>query len=799
MELTRLIQSTSARRLMLVVVLFALGLVVLGAQTARLTVLKGDTLYEEAEERLIHLSWHPTVRGSIRDRKGVILAHDRASFDLAVEYSVLTGEWVERQAARRARRDHGEEWGKLSRERRLRLIEEAAPPYRAAVDRMWNVVAERTGRSRAEIDARRFKVIEEVRRLGASVRRRRAIDELHAFAENHGITDDELEARIAALDRPDLETNEEILRAVLAEEITIDAERRIDKSANIRILEERTPRVIVHQIGDDVGFELRKLMTRRDPADDSIPYLPGLDVVESHERAYPMLDMSVPIDLSQFPGLLSRNEIRDVRVENVARLILGDVRHEVFKEDSDARDEKVDNDPAFAERVHIQTPAGERDRGGYVQGDAVGRFGLERSYEHTLRGLRGVTIERVDRNETTALPHDRGQDLALTLDIHLQARIQALLDPTLGLTRVQPWHRNQERLDPDDANSPLLMPVGTPMNAAAVVMDVATGDLLALVSTPTTPSSSASPEVRRRENAIRKHWVNRAVQSPLPPGSIVKALVLCGAHKAGLVNAEEHIECTGHFYEHATDMLRCWIYKQYGVTHGVIDGAEAVKHSCNIYFYSLGQRFGPAGIVDFFHSIGVGEDLNLGLDGEIAGWLGQQNNAASITEGEAILMGIGQGPVAWTPVHAASAFVALARMGQRVRPRMIEDGQAPDTVDLGFDPVIVDEALKGLRAVVADADGTAHHVTYGSGEQFLMFDVPDVTVWGKTGTATTSPLYYEGELVRRGDHSWFVLLCGRETPEYAIAVVVEYGGSGGRVSGPIANQIVRALVHEGYL
>ncbi len=789
---------------MLIVCLLGFGLLILAGKTAHLTAIKGDELLKVAQSKLVRLDWSPTVRGKILDRKGRVLAHDRPSFDIAVDYPVMTGEWIEREAADRARLDRGREWSKLSRELREQLIEDAKPAYRAAVDRMWNVLAEETGLSRAEIDGRRMDVTEQVNSMANAVRRIRAERELREFAQNHGITEVELEQRLAELDRPDLESTAELLREVLAQEITVEVQRQIDKASDIEMVEERQPSVIVPEVDDDTGFRLRRLAEQSDPNDPTIPYLPGLAVLDSGQREYPLTTIDVEIDRSLLPGPLSFPDKQLVTVSGVASHILGGVRRRVYREDQERRAEELKQNESLANRSLLQGPSELIDRGRYDIGDMVGNRGLERNLESTLRGMRGIRIRRIDQEEQIERQREFGNDVHLTLDIMLQARIQALLEPDLGLARMQTWHHNRERLDPEDPNSPLVMPVGTPLDAAVVVLDVDTGEILSLVSTPTGGDLPADPKERELYRHTRQPWVNRAVSVPLPPGSIVKALVLCGAHSRGVVELGERISCTGHFYPHEKEMLRCWIYKQFGTTHDVqfghvINGSEAIKGSCNIYFYTLGQRLGPKGIVDLYRSIGVGEPLDLHLDQMLSGWLGVRNQPETITEGESILMGIGQGPVAWTPVHAADSFATLARGGVKIKPKIIADGGAPEAVDLGFDPAIVDEALHGLSMVVNDSDGTAHHVPLDNGERFLMFDVPGVNIWGKTGTATAPELRFEGRVIRRGDHSWFVLLCGRGRPQYAIAVVAEYAGSGGRVSGPIANQVVHALVAEGYL
>jgi len=147
----------------------------------------------------------------------------------------------------------------------------------------------------------------------------------------------------------------------------------------------------------------------------------------------------------------------------------------------------------------------------------------------------------------------------------------------------------------------------------------------------------------------------------------------------------------------------------------------------------------------------------------------------------------------------------LARPGGAVPGR----AQRPD---LGLDRATVVALLEGLRRSVSDG-GTGHHITYDSGEREPIFNAEGVVVWGKTGTAQAPAMRLEDtdgdgavgagdEEISGLDHAWFVGLVGpadTDAPMFAIAVIVEYGGSGGRVAGPIANQVIRALQHEGYL
>ncbi|MEM8757753.1 MAG: penicillin-binding transpeptidase domain-containing protein, partial [Planctomycetota bacterium] len=552
------------RRLLLIAALFALGLITLTGQTARLTVFQTDELREAAEAKLVRLTWSPTVRGQIRDRKGRVLAFDRPSYDVAIRFDVISGEWAAHQAAEAAQNSPG--WDTLSPEQREQAILDRLPEFSERSVATRQAIARETGLSITEIDARCLAAQDEVGQLIATVRDIRKVNELREYAGNLGITREELDRRVAGVDRADLLNDAARLRHVLASEITVEVEDSIRRDVEEPLREESAPHVIVPAVDDEVGFRLRRLAAEKDGEGD--PLYPGLVVLSSHAREYPLRIIDVELDGARLPAPLRRDGPTAVAVRGVASHLLGTVRRRVFREDVVRRAEAIDQDSTLARRAIIQTPTGPRDLGRYVPGrDSIGHTGLERSLEDQLRGLRGIEIDRLDEAESERQPAVAGRDTTLTLDIMLQARIQALLDPAVGLAAVQPWHANTERADPDDPTSPLLMPVGTPMNAAAVVIEVDTGEILALVSTPSfMPDGShlpASRAERERFIALRQPAINRAVSTPLPPGSIAKAMVLCGAHARGLVHTGERIACTGHFLPNAPNRLRCWIYKTY--------------------------------------------------------------------------------------------------------------------------------------------------------------------------------------------------------------------------------------------
>lgn len=795
---SKLIPSMYQRRLLLIGVgvflLFFAPLI----QVANLTLARGEELREQAEKKLVNERWIRTIRGTVYDRKGRVLAKDQASFEVAVDYSVLIGQWAYQQATRRARR-LTPNWSELAAEQRQEIVQSHLREFESRVEMMWDTLAALAGVSRAEIEQRRESIIDQVRFLSASVTeaQRRSLE--RELAKGEALSDDDGSGGRGG--------------GGGVEEVRTSDVRR-------PIREEQTYHVVLRDVPDSVGFKLRQLIERTETGEAESTILPGLHVLDSVRREYPLETIDVPIDLSMLPGPLrgpSAEEIgpRIVRVHGVATHVLGWMRGRVYREDSDRREaERTRRAEALGESISALERS--QDRGRYLPNDLVGASGLEYAMEFDLRGSRGVRTRHLDTGEVETTPPSDGRSMTLTIDAMLQARLQALFDPALGLAVAQTWHSGQRQQDFDiEPDKPRDLPIGTPLNGAIAVIDVKTGDVLSLVSAPSFSRERLAVDYDAMlEDRYARPLINRAVGAAYAPGSIVKPLVLCGAHAAGKVGVGERIDCVGHFFPDKPLLYRCWIYKQYSTTHTARlghepDNAEAVMCSCNIYFFEMGRRLGQRGVYDLFTKLGVGpkaEHWNLAIGPEFAGAL--PKDPARSTLDEAILMGIGQGPIAWTPLHAADAYATLARGGVRLMPRMRVDDPIRRT-ELGFSPQMVQQALEGLRRGVSENDGTTHHVNFpmpdGTTKPEPIFDVPGITIWAKSGTADVAPFkadlgLAEGTAAYDGDHAWCVFLAGvGDTPEYAVAVVVDHGGSGGRCAGPIANQVVRALVAEGYL
>lgn len=845
MSRTGLFQNSLHGRLALVLLPVGVLVGLLCVRLATLSLVRGGELRAQAEGVLLRKQWIPAARGKIIDRKGRVLAQDRPTYNVMVDYDVfsrveavpgdpstrMTTRWARQQAARWARRLTGQRWMDLSKEEQAERRAAILPVFEAHLDKAWSELARIAGVPREEIESRKSEIIEKIERT-------------------HGLF---VDWRLAVAVKDLLATGvkptpaqEEVIRKVRADEPLSPAELKLigAKNAEGPIAEQESGHTILPKVSDEVGFACILLSQEEEevalPAFDAgtgdaqfstvtLDRFPGMVVEDAGAREYPFENLTVEVDKSTFPGPLRSSEKQIVKVDGVACHILGRMRDTVYASDQEGRQKFLDDNPAFAQRACLspeaQKPTDRNDRGSYRVRDRVGAAGIEFSQENVLRGLRGVQSQRLDTGDEAAFAPEDGKNLYLTLDIALQAKIQAIMAPEVGLAKVQEWQ---------GTHSPTQQP-GDPLYGAAVVLDVDSGEILAMVSTPTFSREQLQDNPRSiygddPDTIVAMPGVNKAIARAYVPGSIVKAILLSEAESRGFMPVGHTIECSGHLFPDRKDAFRCWIYKMSQAagnptTHsdqfgGPLTGPQGLMVSCNIYFFTVGKLLGIDGILTAYKDFGVGTKYNLGVGYEQAGQAGR-NAPPSKDKGaekpsdkprvlmnlyDAIQMGIGQGPVTWTPVHAADAYATLARGGVRVPPRIIRNGAHAEPVDLHLKPESIAEAMEGLRLSVSDRRGTGNHVNYATGPENT-FDVKGVTVWGKTGTATASPIVYDpdgdgplpGETLESGDHSWFVVLVGRERPQYAISVVIDFGGSGGKVSGPIVNQIIHALQDEGYL
>ncbi len=782
------------RRLLLLAICGVGVLLVLGMQAARLTLgPEHDERRREAEAALRQQDLIPTIRGRILDRHGRVLAVDDPGWEVAVKYPVITGEWQYEMAVRAARQLHRRDWSELSPLERDAAITEAERPFADQTEMLWQTLATMEGVERQEIDRRRDVVKQRIQATAS-----------HLWEQWR--------------QKRSLQLREEV---PLADVIT-------------PIREQTEAHTIVHDVDDDQRVQVQAFVSEalsyaneRETASgmrvNPMAVWSQVELRRPKRRSYPLESVTLTIDRANMPTPLRHETPLEVAVDGVATHILGTMR-DVWQEDVAAR--------PFVRRASDDAPPGASvfpDLGGYRPGDRTGSWGIERALEGTrakpgLRGTLGVVVRHLDTGYEDRLEPQPGKDVRLTIDVQLQARVQALLTPDPspdwpGLMTRQPWHGPTPDAEENAAAAARYeRSLGTPLNGAAVVMEVATGEVLAAVSMPAMTRHMVEREPAKAFADIENlPWLNRVVARPYMPGSTIKPIILAAAVTAGRHDVSHPIECAGPFDPAHPNVMRCWIYKRAGVGHGYLDAPDAIMRSCNVYFFSLGQSMGLKRTIDWYGRFGLGAPTGVGLGtahdksgDEVSGQVG---NPTQAYPADAVFMGIGQGPVTWTPIQAANAYGILARGGEVLPPTLVMDEHRTtprQRDDLRLNRESVRQAIEGLRMSANDRQGTTHHLSLLQREP--IFNVDGVTVMAKSGTADPGKRWIdydgdgrigEGEVdPSPGDHAWCAALVqpeGKAEPTHVIVVVVEYAGSGGQVGGPIANQIIWAMKQEGYL
>jgi penicillin-binding protein 2 len=307
-------------------------------------------------------------------------------------------------------------------------------------------------------------------------------------------------------------------------------------------------------------------------------------------------------------------------------------------------------------------------------------------------------------------------------------------------------------------------------------MEVQTGAIVALVSSPGfDPNLLVPPVDRGIFNALKmpeagKPFLNRACREGYPLGSVFKVVTGLSGVEEGVVDAARMIECTGRFSQRYRN-LRCGIYVQNeGASHGPLDLFSAMECSCNIYFYQTAVDVGPETLIRWARRLGFGERTGIDGGGEYSGNLPEPGQWP---DAEVASLGIGQGRLSVTPIQVVCMMAAVAT-GKRIRPRFVlREGVEP--IESGAHPEALELIREGLRRVVSGAAGTARGV-----------GLNEVGMAGKTGSAQSG--------AGRPAHAWFAGYFPFSRPRYAVVVLVEYGGAGGKTAAPIAATVARAVV-----
>ena len=406
---------------------------------------------------------------------------------------------------------------------------------------------------------------------------------------------------------------------------------------------------------------------------------------------------------------------------------------------------------------------------GYLPGDTMGATGVEQAAEKLLRGTRGVRLVNLEGHQVKAdyrkpLP---GQNVRLTLDINLQRALREKLeDPTTHLLYFN----------------------GQMHNAAVVVLSVVHNRVLLMLSEPGYNINTVHKNYALLLKDPRLPLMDRAMSSAFPPGSIVKPLESSFAMTLGVITPQTVINCGPELFPDHPNVFRDDSYP-YG--RGPTDVVSGLEESCDVFFYNVGMRLGLTRLVAGYRSYGLGSPTGIGLAEETSGYLPPADQALSKIKrlDDAIMMGIGQGPMAVTPLQMANAYAAMLRGGMWMQPQLIQQFHRPPARKININTSYLKYIYKGMYLVVHGPLGTAN------------MDHFTLPVEGKTGTAQTAELVQQNgkTTVVKGDDGWFIGCVPADHPKYIIAAVVEMGGYGGQVAGPIVQQCIELMQKRGYL
>ena len=425
---------------------------------------------------------------------------------------------------------------------------------------------------------------------------------------------------------------------------------------------------------------------------------------------------------------------------------------------------------------------------GYRMGDIVGKEGIEARWERLLQGMHGVRQVVVDASgtrlgEASYQPETSGKTITLTLDYAVQASAEEALYGQRG---------------------------------AIVAIDPKSGEVLALASVPAFDPNFFTGELSATAwselvTGNDKRMLNRAVEGMYPPGSIFKVFMAAAGLAEGTIRENERVTCPG-FYPFGGRNFHC--HKRSG--HGSVDLYLALVESCDVFFYTNGQRLGIDRIAKYAHRFGLGErtGIELGSDSEnektgiIPSEEWKRTAFSNPDEqrwwpGETLSVVIGQGAMMSSPLQLARAIAAVVNGGKVYKPLLVKevasaDGSQRDRnfpvlmqKEVDIEPHILETVKRAMVGVVNDPNGTGKRASLS--KEF------GITVGGKTGTAQVASLALKDRGPGFNHHAWFVGYAPAEDPQIVVVAFVENGGGGGAVAAPLVKQVMTTFFeNRGY-
>lgn len=423
--------------------------------------------------------------------------------------------------------------------------------------------------------------------------------------------------------------------------------------------------------------------------------------------------------------------------------------------------------------------------GGYTINSMIGKAGVEESMENYLKGIDGVKKVVTDSlgnvtSETVTKEAESGNNVTLTIDYRIQNVVENALKSTLQNLKSGALSKN---------------PIPEAQSGSCVVLDVETGEVLAMSSYPTYNINSFINGIKTEQwnsliNDVQKPMFNRAISGTYSPGSTYKMLMGIAGLEAGGITVDELYTDPG-IYPYAYQP-KCWIYTAHHITHGTINLAGALKGSCNSYFYEVGRRIGIEEIVKWAKNFGLGQKTGIELSGEASGNIAG-DGAKTWSLGDTLSASIGQSTNLFTPIQLANYISAIANGGTLNKVSLIKNvgndiksvsltdvenyskeftGVDFKTKELNIDSSYINAIKEGMYAVTTETGGTAADI----------FADSKVEVAGKTGTAQVSS---------GANNAIFVGFAPYDNPKIAVVAIVEHGDEGYYLA-PMVKEITNA-------
>ncbi len=424
---------------------------------------------------------------------------------------------------------------------------------------------------------------------------------------------------------------------------------------------------------------------------------------------------------------------------------------------------------------------------GYLYNSNIGKMGIETTMERYLKGENGIKRTEVDSEGEIASEYvykeaESGNNVTLTLDYRLQTVAETNLKKVINNIRTgAPGYVKQK-----DANA-----------GAVIALDVSSGEVLAMASYPTFDPNDFVSGIKYSkwkqliENET-KPMFNRVISGTYSPGSTFKMLSALAGLDSKVITLTEKIKDNGR-YEHGNHPM-CWVYSYYGRTHGYINVTEAIKVSCNCYFYEVGRRMGIDNLVKYAKMFGLGSKTGIELYGEASGMIAGADESMDWYLGDTLSAVIGQSYNSFTPVQLANYISTLANGGTLNKVSVVKNvttnnyeniqsseitsyietitGYKFNSTKLKLNQKHVDSIVEGMKSVTSEQGGTS----------YIVFKNSDIEVAGKTGTAQVSQGTPNGV---------FVGFAPIENPQIAVVAIVEHGDSGSAVA-----NVVKPILEE---